>query len=98
MTSLQDIWLQGVAIILPSIGNEFVSHKNSLPWITFSLFAGLICGATTWGVLADIIGRRLSWNITLFLAGIFGISAGASPNFTALGALVACLGFGVGGK
>ncbi|KAG8681121.1 hypothetical protein FRC08_015825, partial [Ceratobasidium sp. 394] len=50
------------------------------------------------GVLADIIGRRLSWNITLFLSGVFGIAAGGSHNFVTLGSLISCLGFGVGGN
>lgn len=52
----------------------------------------------TWGILADIIGRKPSFNITLFLAGVFGIAAGGANDFTTLGALIACLGFGVGGK
>jgi MFS family permease len=54
--------------------------------------------ATTWGSLADIIGRRLSWNITLFIAGVFGIAAGGAPSFAALGTLLAFLGFGIGGN
>ena len=56
------------------------------------------CFPGTWGILADLIGRRLSFNITLFLAGVFGVAAGGANNFTTLGALIACMGFGVGGK
>jgi MFS family permease len=63
-----------------------------------ALYAGLIVGAMTWGVLADLIGRRLSFNITLFIAGVFGIAAGGANNFTTLASLVACIGFGVGGN
>jgi uncharacterized membrane protein YeaQ/YmgE (transglycosylase-associated protein family) len=37
-----------------------------------SLFIGLIVGASTWGVLADLIGCRLSFNITLFIAAVLG--------------------------
>ncbi|CAE6479140.1 unnamed protein product [Rhizoctonia solani] len=91
-----NIWLQGVAIILPSIEREM--QPQHIAFVTLSLYVGLIVGATTWGVLADIIGRRLSWNITLFLSGVFGIAAGASHNFVTLGSLVACLGFGIGGN
>ena len=85
---------------------------------TLALYVGLIIGAYTWGILADLIGRRLSFNvrfvflcsfrvfdsdeislqITLFIAGVFGIAAGGAPNFVAYAALVACLGFGTGGK
>ncbi|CAE6423053.1 unnamed protein product [Rhizoctonia solani] len=91
-----NIWLQGVAIILPSIEREM--QPDHIAFATLSLYAGLIVGATTWGILADVIGRRLSWNITLFLSGVFGIAAGASHNFVTLGSLVACLGFGIGGN
>ncbi|KAK7470063.1 hypothetical protein VKT23_001501 [Stygiomarasmius scandens] len=91
-----NMWFQGVAVILPEIQKEL--SPSRVEFATLSLYAGLILGATTWGILADLIGRKLSFNITLFIAGVFGVAAGASNNFTTLGALVACLGFGVGGK
>ncbi|CAE6379903.1 unnamed protein product [Rhizoctonia solani] len=91
-----NIWLQGVAIILPSIEREM--QPEHIAFATLSLYVGLIVGATTWGILADVIGRRLSWNITLFLSGVFGIAAGGSHNFVTLGSLIACLGFGIGGN
>ncbi|QRW04022.1 major facilitator superfamily transporter [Ceratobasidium sp. AG-Ba] len=74
-----NIWLQGVAIILPSISREM--QPPHIAFATLALYVGLIVGATTWGVLADIIGRRLSWNITLFLSGVFGIAAGGRTIF-----------------
>ncbi|KAG5650336.1 hypothetical protein H0H81_012570 [Sphagnurus paluster] len=56
-------------------------------------------GTTTlWGVMADLIGRKLSFNMTLFLAGVFGIAAGAAHNFVTFASLVACIGFGIGGN
>ena len=72
-----------------------VSHVE---YATLALYAGLIVGASTWGILADVVGRRLSFNVTLFIAGVFGIAAGGPSTFTQLGALIACVGFGVGGK
>ena len=72
-----------------------VSHVE---YATLALYAGLIVGAATWGIMADVVGRRLSFNITLFIAGVFGIAAGGAGTFTQLGALIACVGFGVGGK
>lgn len=83
--------------ILPLVRREFADATNT-PWMTFALYMGLICGAFTWSVLADFIGRRLSFNITLFLGGVFGLAAGAAPSFTALGGLLAALGFGIGGS
>ncbi|KAI0089234.1 major facilitator superfamily domain-containing protein [Irpex rosettiformis] len=91
-----NLWLQGVAVLLPQINAEF--NPPRVEYTTFSLFIGLICGAITWGSLSDIIGRRLSWQITLCIAGIFGIASGGANSFVTLCSLVACLGFGVGGN
>ncbi|KAH8119185.1 MFS general substrate transporter [Phellopilus nigrolimitatus] len=91
-----NIWLQGVAVILPQIQEDL--NPSRVEYVTLSLYVGLIIGATVWGSLADVIGRKLSWQITLFLAGTFGIAAGGAPNFVTLCALVACIGFGTGGN
>ncbi|KAJ3838481.1 MFS general substrate transporter [Lentinula raphanica] len=91
-----NIWLQGVAIILPQIQSEL--NPVRVEFTTLSLYVGLILGATTWGILADLIGRRLSFNITLFIAGVFGVAAGGANSFVTLASLIACVGFGVGGN
>ncbi|KAE8225787.1 hypothetical protein CF319_g1529 [Tilletia indica] len=94
--TVDNIFLQGVAIILPQIKRELTGYP--VQWATFSLYIGLIIGAALWGVMADIVGRRLSFNVTLFLAGVFGIAAGAAPNFIGLCGLLAALGIGLGGN
>ena len=93
---VDNIWLQGVAIILPAVKREF--GEKDISWMTFALYVGLIIGAAGWGILADVIGRRPAFNATLALSGIFGIAAGAAPNFVALGGLLAALGIGLGGN
>ena len=47
---------------------------------------------------SDIIGRRIAWNATLVISGIFGVAAGAAPTFVIFCAMIACIGFGVGGN
>lgn len=93
---VDNLWLQGVAIILPAVQREF--GKEQIQWMTFALYIGLIIGAAGWGILADVIGRRLAFNATLALSGIFGIAAGAAPNFVGLGGLLTALGIGLGGN
>ncbi|KAF8889179.1 major facilitator superfamily domain-containing protein [Gymnopilus junonius] len=83
-----NIWLQGVAIVLPQVQQEL--NPVRVEFATLALYVGLIIGASLWGVLADLIGRRSH------LMGIRYRSAG-SPNFT-LRSVSGCLGFGVGGK
>ncbi|GKT66726.1 membrane transporter [Colletotrichum tofieldiae] len=66
--------------------------------LTMALYAGLLVGALFWGFGADIIGRRIAFNITLVIAAVSTIVAGAMPNWGALGLFVAALGFGAGGN
>ncbi|KAJ8583629.1 MFS general substrate transporter [Rhizopogon salebrosus TDB-379] len=91
-----DMWFQGLAVALPQVQQEL--NPVRVEYAVLAEFAGLIVGATTWGILADVIGRRLSFNITLFLAGLFGLAAGGAPNFVIFSSLVACMGFGLGGN
>ncbi|KAH7915607.1 major facilitator superfamily domain-containing protein [Hygrophoropsis aurantiaca] len=91
-----NLWLQGLAVVLPQIQQEF--NPTHVEYAVLAEFAGLIVGATTWGILADVIGRKVSFNITLFIAGLFGLAAGGAPNFVAFSSLIAFMGFGVGGN
>ncbi|KAJ7182862.1 MFS general substrate transporter [Mycena crocata] len=95
-----NIWLQAIAILMPAIANQhnFPDYSSNIRMATFGLYCGLIVGAAFWGMTCDVIGRRTAWNATLFISGIFGVAAGASPNFITLCAMLACIGFGVGGN
>jgi MFS family permease len=48
--------------------------------------------------MADIIGRRWAFNLTLFLNGIFILSAGGSNNVITYGAMFGMTGFASGGN
>ncbi|KAI5475841.1 MFS domain-containing protein [Pseudohyphozyma bogoriensis] len=94
-----NLWLQAVAILMPAQANQ--TGWPSYPDIrlsTLALYVGLVVGSLFWGMTADVVGRRVAWNCTLVIAGIFGIAAGAAPNFASFGTFIAILGFGVGGN
>lgn len=59
---------------------------------------GLLVGALFWGFGADIIGRRLAFNLTLWITSLAMMVAGASPNLPFLGAFLALSTFGSGGN
>lgn len=42
--------------------------------------------------------HRYSFNVTLLIAGIFGLASGGSHNFVTLASLLALVGVGVGGN
>ena len=68
------------------------------PYLSLALNVGLFAGAVIWGVGCDIWGRRWSFNVTLFLTGVFGLASGGAGNFITLASLFAICGFGVGGN
>ncbi|ORX38077.1 MFS general substrate transporter [Kockovaella imperatae] len=92
-----NLWLQAIAIVMPAVANEWVGYPH-IRLATLALYVGLIFGATFWGMSCDVIGRRLAWNSTLLVSGIFGVAVGAAPNYVAFASLIACVGFGAGGN
>lgn len=98
MLTKHSLWLQGVALTLPSLSEEFGVSSTHVRYTTCALFVGLCIGASFWGIGSDIIGRRLAFNMTLFIAGVFGIAAGAAPNWVGVCGLFAAVGTGVGGN
>lgn len=93
-----NLWLQGVALTLPQLSVEFGISESEVRYTTLALFLGLCIGASFWGTASDIIGRRVAFNFTLFLAGAFGLASGGGPNWIGTCALYACIGLGVGGN
>lgn len=91
-----NIWFGALSVSLTRFTREFGEQHVGMS--TFSLYVGLLIGSTFWGFVSDVIGRRPSWNITLFLTAVFAIAVGGAPNFAAAAALVGCLGLGLGGN
>ena len=81
---IDNLWLQQVAVLLEQVGVEFDVEQAHTPFMTLALFLGLAVGASVWGVLADILGRRISFNVTLFIAGVFGLSCAGAVSYTHL--------------
>ncbi|KAF8870172.1 MFS general substrate transporter [Infundibulicybe gibba] len=89
------VWPLISGLILAPVVAEF---RFDGPFLSLASNVGLLVGAVFWGLGCDIWGRRWSFNLTLLIAGIFGLVAGASPNFVTLASLIAVLGIGVGGN
>lgn len=60
-----NLWLQGVALTLPQISAEFGIGGDQVRYTTLALFTGLCIGASFWGIMSDVVGRRLAFNGTL---------------------------------
>ncbi|KAK9334905.1 major facilitator superfamily domain-containing protein [Lipomyces starkeyi] len=73
-------------------------RPNIIRGISVASSVGLFVGAVFWGMGADIIGRRLAFNSSLFICAIFVIIAGAMPSYVSFAAMVAIYSAGSGGN
>ncbi|KAJ7695155.1 MFS general substrate transporter [Mycena rosella] len=89
------VWPLITGLILTPVIAEF---KFNGPFLSLAANVGLLVGAVVWGLGSDVWGRKWSFNVTLLIAGVFGLSAGGSPNFLTLASLLAVVGVGVGGN
>ncbi|KAH7911870.1 major facilitator superfamily domain-containing protein [Hygrophoropsis aurantiaca] len=89
------VWPLLSGLILTPVIYEF--NFNG-PYLSLASNVGLLVGAIFWGLGCDIWGRRWSFNITLLIAGVFGLASGGSPDFITLASLIAVVGVGVGGN
>lgn len=92
---VDNLWPISLSIILAPVVNEF--HVRG-PFLTLSQNVGLLVGAVVFGLGSDIWGRRVSFNTTLLIVGIFATAAAGSPAFTCLCVLAAIWSIGVGGN
>lgn len=58
----------------------------------------MLIGALFWGLSADMIGRRLAFNVSLLICAITAILAGTSSSFVVLGFWIAMSSIGGGGN
>ncbi|KAL8392014.1 hypothetical protein RB595_002282 [Gaeumannomyces hyphopodioides] len=93
-----NLWMQGVSLTLPSLSAEFGIAEKTVRYTTSSVFLGLCFGSFFWGVGSDIMGRRVAFNCTLLITGVFGVAVSYAPSWGAVCLLYAGLGFGVGGN
>ncbi|KAF9529833.1 MFS general substrate transporter [Crepidotus variabilis] len=90
-----NLWPIVTGLILSPVVNEF-NFKG--PWLKLGQNIGLLVGAAFWGVGADLWGRKISFNITLFITGAFALAAGGSNTWITLTALASAWSVGVGGN
>lgn len=71
------------------------SHEESL--ITSVVFAGMLVGAYTWGIISDNHGRRKGFLITAMVTSGAGFLSAFAPNYLSLIILRCLVGVGLGG-
>lgn len=74
---------------------NLTSEQESL--ITTVVFAGMLVGAYSWGVVSDRYGRRKGFLATAMITSIAGLLSALSPNYITMVTCRCFVGIGVGG-
>ncbi|KAI9658992.1 MAG: hypothetical protein M1821_001952 [Bathelium mastoideum] len=95
--------VDSLLIVCQSIASPAVQQEYGLPsahivGIPLASQVGLLVGAGIWGFSADIIGRRLAFNTSLFGCAAFVLIAGGMPNYISFSAIVAIYSACAGGN
>ncbi|KAL1965891.1 hypothetical protein VTN77DRAFT_5024 [Rasamsonia byssochlamydoides] len=86
------------SIAQPAVTQEFGNPSKYIAGVSLASQVGLLVGAALWGFSADVIGRRLAFNTSLFICAVFVLIAGAMPSYVSFSTMVAVYSAGAGGN
>jgi putative MFS transporter len=90
-----DVTLNG--FLTPLLGKDFGLTTGERGLVaTFNLI-GMAVGAVAWGTVADRLGRKKAFSVTLLIFGLFSLLGALSPNYEVFLALRFLAGIGLGG-
>lgn len=69
------------SIAQPAVDQEFGRPVKKIAGVALASQVGLLFGAAVWGFTADIIGRKLAFNSSLFICAAFVLIAGGMPDY-----------------
>jgi putative MFS transporter len=87
-----------ISFVIAAIGTTWTVDNGTLGWVASAGFVGMAIGASLGGLLADRIGRRQVFAVTLL---IFGLATGLSALAWSVGALIVLrffVGLGLGAE
>jgi putative MFS transporter len=90
-----DVTLNG--FLAPLLGREFVLSTADRGLIATANLIGMAVGAVAWGTIADRLGRKKAFSLTLLVFGLFSLLGALAPNYGIFLALRFLAGVGLGG-
>lgn len=86
-----------IAFAIPSLIVAWGLSRPQAGLLGTALFVGMMVGAWGWGSIADRIGRKPGFVLTILIDSLFGLLSAFAPTYAVLLVLRALTGFGVGG-
>ncbi|MFF0745223.1 MFS transporter [Streptomyces sp. NPDC004111] len=90
-----DIALNG--FLMPLVGTEFDLTLAERGLVATANLVGMAVGAIAWGSVADRIGRKKAFSVTLLIFAVFSVLGAASPAYWVFLLLRFLAGIGLGG-
>ena len=90
-----DIALNG--FLMPLVGEHFDLSLSDRGYVATANLVGMAVGAIAWGSVADRIGRKKAFSVTLLIFAVFSVLGALSPTYPVFLALRFLAGIGLGG-
>ncbi|SHL32759.1 MFS transporter, putative metabolite:H+ symporter [Pseudonocardia thermophila] len=90
-----DVALNG--FLTPLLGTEFELDTGQRGLVATANLVGMAVGAVAWGTIADRMGRKKAFSITLAIFAIFSVLGALSPSWEVFLVLRFLAGLGLGG-
>lgn len=90
-----DVALNG--FLTPLLGTYWDLSQAERGLVATGNLIGMAVGAVVWGTIADRVGRKRAFSLTLLIFALFSVLGAFSPNFEIFVLLRFCAGFGLGG-
>ncbi|MGI5472423.1 MFS transporter [Streptomyces sp. CA-132043] len=90
-----DIALNG--FLMPLVGAHFDLSLGARGLVATANLVGMALGAVVWGAIADRIGRKKAFSVTLLIFAVFSVLGALAPAYPVFLALRFLAGIGLGG-
>lgn len=86
--------------LLESLVRTMINHDFGKPFPVTNVlnYAGMLVGALFWGFLADLIGRKVAFNLSLLLSALFTIYGGTMGTLSSYGVMIFLMAWASGGN
>ncbi|WP_309131026.1 MFS transporter [Brevibacterium sp.] len=90
-----DVALNG--FLIPLLSDYWDLSVGQAAWIATANLIGMALGAFIWGGIADVVGRKKAFTLTLLVFSVFTVAGAFSPDFAWFIVFRFLAGFGLGG-
>jgi MFS transporter, putative metabolite:H+ symporter len=90
-----DVSING--FLTPLLAKQFDLSSGERGLVASSNLIGMAIGAVVWGTIADRMGRKKAFSLTLLIFALFSVLGAVAPNYEVFLLLRFVAGFGLGG-